>query len=84
MPRFAKLEIKETGPTYRCIDDGQWVGTNNCTRTTETIANPSFVFSAVVARLATRLLRGAPLPVIKRGLSLRAAFLDQKSAFGRP
>ena len=81
MPRFAKLELKETGPTYRCIDDGQWVGINNCTRTTETIANPSFVFSAIVARLAAMLLRGAPLPAIKQGLSWRAAFLDQKSAF---
>jgi hypothetical protein len=81
MPRFAKLELKEAGPTYRCIDDGQWVGTNNCTRTTETIANPSFVFSAVIARLAAMLLRGAPPPAIKRGPSWRAAFLDQKSAF---
>jgi hypothetical protein len=43
MPRFAKLELKETGPAYRCIDDGQWVGINNCTRTTETIANPSCI-----------------------------------------
>jgi hypothetical protein len=68
MPRFAKLELKETGPTYRCIDDGQWVGINNCTRTTETIANPSFVFSAIVARLAamssTRL--APPASVAKR------------------
>jgi hypothetical protein len=81
MPRFAKLELKETGPAFRCIDDGQWVGINNCTRTTETIANPSFVFSAIVARLAAMLLRGAPLPAIRQGLSWRAAFLDQKSAF---
>ena len=81
MPRFAKHEMKESGPAYRCIDDGQLVGINNCTRTSETIANPSFVFSAVVARIAAMLLRGSPLPVLKRGLTLRAAFLDQKSAF---
>ena len=81
MPRFAKLELKESGPSYRCIDDGQWVRTNNCTRTTETIVTPSFVFAAVVARVAAQLLRGAPLQAIREGLSLRSAFLDQKSAF---
>ena len=81
MPRFAKLELKESGPSFRCIDDGQWVRTNNCTRTTETIVTPSFVFAAVVARIATGLLRGAPLPVVRAGLTLRSAFLDQKSAF---
>ena len=53
MPRFAKLELKESGPSFRCIDDGQWVRTNNCTRTTETIVTPSFVFAAVVARITT-------------------------------
>ena len=81
MPRFAKLELKESGPSYRCIDDGQWVRTNNCTRTTETIVTPSFVFAAMVARLAASLLRGSPLPAVRSGLSLRSAFLDQKSAF---
>lgn len=83
MPRFAKPEMKEGGLQYRCIDDGQWTGTNGCTRPTETIANPSFVFAAVVARATTKGIRAAPVSLVaaQAALSLHITFMDLKSAF---
>ena len=79
MPRFGKPEMKESGMSVRCIDDGPWSGTHGATRFEETAAHPSFTYPALVARAVQREHRR-----LQPGggyTAMTVSFYDLKSAY---